>query len=365
MAKICLKNIKYVYSSKNKKDTEALKGIDLVFSDGCAGALLGPSGCGKTTLLNLISGLLKPTEGEIFFNDTNVTHLPPEERNIAQIFQFPVVYDSIDVYGNLAFPLKNRKLFGNEIKERVTEIAKIIGLEKFLHENPRKLNAGQRQLLALGRGLVRKDTAIILLDEPMTQLDLHQKWFLRKELKKIQQRLKVTMIYVTHDQHEALSFAEKIVVMKDGNVVQEGTPETLYDYPKTPFVGWFIGTPGMNFFNFFLKDNILDFKDFKINMPQNIKEILKGRSGMFQLGIRPEYVRYSLEETKEGYFLAKLTSIENMGYFKILTFKLGDTIIKAKVLREIEINEGQETWISITDDEKNLRIYENGVLISN
>ena len=176
--------------------------------------------------------LLKPTEGR-YFNDTDVTDLSPEERNIAQLFQFPVVYDSIDVYGNLAFPLRNRKLLENEIKERVIEIAKIIGLEQFLRDNPRKLNAGQRQLLALGRGLVRKDTAIILLDEPMTQLDLHQRWFLRKELKKIQQRLNMTMIYVTHDQYEALSFAEKIVVMKDGNIVQEGTPETLYDYPNT------------------------------------------------------------------------------------------------------------------------------------
>lgn len=162
MAKIWLKNLKFVYGGKRRKGAEALKGIDLVFEDGCAGALLGPSGCGKTTLLNLISGLLKPTEGKIFFNDTDVTDLSPEERNIAQLFQFPVVYDSIDVYGNLAFPLRNRKLLENEIKERVIEIAKIIGIEQFLRDNPRKLNAGQRQLLALGRGLVRKDTAIFL-----------------------------------------------------------------------------------------------------------------------------------------------------------------------------------------------------------
>jgi glycerol transport system ATP-binding protein len=209
-----------------------------------------------------------------------------------------------------------------------------------------------------------KDTAIILLDEPMTQLDLHQRWFLRKELKKIQQRLNMTMIYVTHDQYEALSFAEKIVVMKDGNIVQEGTPETLYDYPNTSFVGWFIGTPGMNIYNFSIKDNMLDFNDFKINMPQNMKEILKGRTGMLQLGIRPEYVRYSKEEAKEGFFLTKLISIENMGYFKVLTLKVGDTVIKGKVLREVEINEGQETWVSITEDEVNLRIYENGVLIT-
>ena len=364
MAKIWLKNIRYVYGGKRRKGAEALKGIDLVFEDGCAGALLGPSGCGKTTLLNLISGLLKPTEGKVFFNDTDVTDLSPEERNIAQLFQFPVVYDSIDVYGNLAFPLRNRKLLENEIKERVIEIAKIIGLEQFLRDNPRKLNAGQRQLLALGRGLVRKDTAIILLDEPMTQLDLHQRWFLRKELKKIQQRLNMTMIYVTHDQYEALSFAEKIVVMKDGNIVQEGTPETLYDYPNTSFVGWFIGTPGMNIYNFSIKDNMLDFNDFKINMPQNMKEILKGRTGMLQLGIRPEYVRYSKEEAKEGFFLTKLISIENMGYFKVLTLKVGDTVIKGKVLREVEINEGQETWVSITEDEVNSRIYENGVLIT-
>ena len=256
MAEIELKNIEHVYKV-GKKEIWALKGVNMIFEDGVAGALLGPSGCGKTTLLNIISGLIKPTRGKVIFNGKDVTNLSPEERNIAQLFQFPVVYDSMNVFGNLAFPLKNKGIATNQIKKRVEDIAVLLGLSKVLHSSVRKLGPGEKQLVALGRGIVREDTTVILLDEPMTQIDFHKRWVLRRELSKVQNELKITTIYVTHDQYEALTFAEKIFVMKDGLVEQEGNPEELYYNPKTTFVGYFIGTPGMNFIECELKNGTL------------------------------------------------------------------------------------------------------------
>ncbi len=213
------------------------------FDDGGAYALLGPSGCGKTTLLNIMSGLLQPSHGRILFGGKDVTELSTEARNIAQVFQFPVVYDTMTVYDNLAFPLRNRRVPEAEVDARVRTILKMIDLESWAKRKAQGLTADQKQKISLGRGLVRSDVNAILFDEPLTVIDPHMKWILRAQLKQLHRQFGFTMVYVTHDQTEALTFADKVVVMYDGQIVQIGTPAELFDRPKHTFVGYFIGSP--------------------------------------------------------------------------------------------------------------------------
>jgi glycerol transport system ATP-binding protein len=247
MSSIGLKDLRHSYFSSPAQSADwALKHIDIEWSDGGAYALLGPSGCGKTTLLNIISGLIAPTEGRVLFGEDDVTDIPPDRRNIAQVFQFPVVYDTMTVYDNLAFPLLNRKVPKAEIDARVREIAKMLDLEDRLAKRASGLTADGKQKISLGRGLVRSDVNVIMFDEPLTVIDPHLKWVLRSKLKELHQQVGSTMIYVTHDQTEALTFADQVVVMHEGTVVQIGTPVDLFEKPKHTFVGHFIGSPGMN-----------------------------------------------------------------------------------------------------------------------
>ena len=224
----------------------AVKRLDVEWAEGSANALLGPSGCGKTTLLNIVSGLLRPTEGAVFFDERDVTAAPPDARNIAQVFQFPVVYDTMSVFDNLAFPLRNRGVPAAEVDKRVREIAALLDLEPMLMQRAAGLTADGKQKISLGRGLVRDDVNVIMFDEPLTVIDPHLKWRLRGKLKELHQRLRPTMIYVTHDQTEALTFADQVLVMNEGTVVQSGTPVELFERPRHTFVGHFIGSPGMN-----------------------------------------------------------------------------------------------------------------------
>jgi glycerol transport system ATP-binding protein len=247
MASITLDKLAHSYCRTRKTDADfALKEIDYQWEDGGAYALLGPSGCGKTTLLNIISGLLVPSKGHIRFDGQDVTHLQPEERNIAQVFQFPVIYDTMTVRQNLAFPLINRRVPQDEITKRVNDMIEVLDLADKADRRARGLTADEKQKISLGRGLVRYDVNAILFDEPLTVIDPHMKWQLRTKLKDLHRQLGHTMIYVTHDQTEALTFADKVVVMYEGEVVQIGTPEELFNEPAHTFVGYFIGSPGMN-----------------------------------------------------------------------------------------------------------------------
>jgi len=231
MSSITLKSLRHSYLPNPQSEEDyALRKIDLTWRDGGAFALLGPSGCGKTTLLNLISGLLKPSEGQILFDDRDVTSLPPDQRNIAQVFQFPVVYDTMSVYDNLAFPLRNRKLPETELDERVQRVAKMLSMQNQLKHRASGLTAADKQKISLGRGLVRSDVNVMMFDEPLTVIDPHLKWELRSQLMRLHQQVGFTMIYVTHDQTEALTFADEVVVMYEGQIVQIGTPRrTLFE----------------------------------------------------------------------------------------------------------------------------------------
>jgi glycerol transport system ATP-binding protein len=205
MAKIGLKALRHSYMPNPSADEDwALRQIDLDWDDGGAYALLGPSGCGKTTLLNIISGLVKPTEGQVLFDGRDVTALPPDQRNIAQVFQFPVIYDTMTVYNNLAFPLRNRGIDEARVDARVREIADMLELTEMLGQRASGLSADGKQKISMGRGLVREDVNVVMFDEPLTVIDPHLKWKLRSKLKELHQKVRVTMIYVTHDQTEAL-----------------------------------------------------------------------------------------------------------------------------------------------------------------
>ena len=293
MAKITLDHIRHAYVAKpSKPDDYALKELDHVWKDGGAYALLGPSGCGKTTLLNIISGLVAPSEGRVLFDGNDVTMLPPEARNIAQVFQFPVVYDTMTVRENLAFPLKNRGVPRVRVAERVDTILAMLDLTALANRKAASLTADLKQKISLGRGMVREDVSAILFDEPLTVIDPHLKWQLRSQLKLLHREFGHTMVYVTHDQTEALTFADQVVVMSGGEVVQVGTPEDLFERPAHTFVGYFIGSPGMNVLPVTLDGATAHLGDTAIALPGRATVPAGARTA---LGVRPEFVTLGAE----------------------------------------------------------------------
>ncbi|SVA57636.1 uncharacterized protein METZ01_LOCUS110490 [marine metagenome] len=312
MSKITLKDLSHSYLDKQNSNADwALRNINIDWKDGGAYALLGPSGCGKTTLLNIISGLLNPTKGKVFFNDEDITLKTPVERNIAQIFQFPVIYDTMTVYNNLAFPLKNRGIPQNEIDKRVKEIAEMLELTKTLYNRASGLTADGKQKISLGRGLARSDVNVIMFDEPLTVIDPHLKWVLRSKLKELHQKINRTMIYVTHDQTEALTFADQVVVMHEGEIVQTGTPVELFEKPKHTFVGYFIGSPGMNILPCEIQNGIAAVDGVKISTSSEIKQ--KSNFSKTEIGIRPEFVSFSTDGIP-----VKIIKVSNTGRHKII-----------------------------------------------
>jgi glycerol transport system ATP-binding protein len=323
MAKITLDNLAHSYFPNPKNEDDfALKELNHDWADGEAYALLGSSGCGKSTLLNIISGLLHPSQGRILFNDKDVTHAPTAERNIAQVFQFPVVYDTMTVHDNLAFPLRNRGSDPAYVAERVAKIAAMIGMESELYRKARGLTADAKQKISLGRGMVREDVNALLFDEPLTVIDPHMKWELRTQLKSLHHEFGHTMIYVTHDQTEALTFADKVVVMYDGRVVQIGTPQELFERPAHTFVGYFIGSPGMNLF-----DAEIDGQTARIEgVEVPLGAAYAAMSGKVEVGVRPEFIR--LSGTGDG-VPAKITRVEDVGRHKIVRLDVGGREVSA------------------------------------
>lgn len=309
MAKITLDRLAHSYYDRPQNDADfALKEIDYVWDDGGAYALLGPSGCGKTTLLNIISGLLTPTRGCIRFDGEDVTGRTPEERNIAQVFQFPVIYDTMTVEQNLAFPLVNRGVAASEVNRRVEEMLETLDLTIKAKQRAQGLTADEKQKISLGRGLVRYDVNAILFDEPLTVIDPHMKWQLRTKLKELHERFEHTMIYVTHDQTEALTFADKVVVMYEGEVVQIGTPEELFERPDHTFVGYFIGSPGMNILPCDVDGDRAVVAGHSIRLND---EYQPPQGAQLELGIRPEFLRFATAG-EEG-IPVTVESVDNVG----------------------------------------------------
>ena len=357
MARIHLDQLRHSYRASPRADVAsdwALRNLDLHWADGGAYALLGPSGCGKTTLLNLISGLLQPTEGRVRFDERDVTDLEPGQRNIAQVFQFPVVYDTMTVFDNLAFPLRNRGMAEADVKARVDEIAEMLDLGPRLASRASGLTADGKQKISLGRGLVRSDVAAILFDEPLTVIDPHLKWRLRSKLKELHQRVNRTMIYVTHDQTEALTFADQVVVMFDGQVVQSGTPVELFERPAHTFVGHFIGSPGMNLLPCEIDAaGVPRFAGHAVATASTGLASARGRKT--ELGVRPEFVRFT--SAGETGIPVSIERASDVGRFRIVDARCGENLIKLLVAEGQPVPLGQG---HLTFDPQRTRVYADG-----
>ncbi len=345
MARIEL-DLAHAYGPNPQHDRDyALRPLRATFDDGGAYALLGPSGCGKTTMLNLMSGLLAPSQGTVRFDGVDVTARTPQQRNIAQVFQFPVVYDTMTVAGNLAFPSRNRGVDARVIRERVGRIAELLELNGLLDTRASGLSADAKQRISLGRGLVRDDVSAVLFDEPLTVIDPHLKWQLRRTLKEIHAELKLTLIYVTHDQVEALTFADQVVVMMQGGIVQVGSASALYERPAHPFVGYFIGSPGMNFLSAANVNGTLTVEGVYV-------AAAPPQSGAFVIGVRPEYVTLCASDAP-GALPARVTRVQDLGAYVLLTATIGHSdqgsaIIRARIPGDLPApSQGEAVWICV------------------
>jgi multiple sugar transport system ATP-binding protein len=340
MAEVLLKNVSKIYDSGNKVVTGANFKVD----DKEFVVLVGPSGCGKTTTLRMIAGLEDITSGEIFIDGKLVNNLPPKDRDIAMVFQNYALYPHMTVFENMAFGLKLKKVDKKEIEIRVKEAAKILSLEEYLNRKPKALSGGQRQRVAVGRAIVRKPK-VFLFDEPLSNLDAKLRVQMRTEISKLHKQLGATMIYVTHDQTEAMTMGDRIVIMKDGVINQVDTPLNLYNKPVNQFVAGFIGSPAMNFLSGMISEkNDLIFtsnnSELKFNFSPEQKSYLKEYVGQEVVaGIRPEDISIENTTGKSIELECVLDVIEPMGNETFIYFELEKIqfIARVKPLHELKV----------------------------
>lgn len=357
MAQIDLKNIAHCYSPDAVEKVYALSQSNLTWRNGGRYAVLGPSGCGKTTMLNIMSGIIKPSEGSILFDGKDVTSVKTAQRNIAQVFQFPVIYNTMTVGQNLGFPLLCRNVEPDQIKRKVHEVAEALSLEHLLERQAKSLTADQKQLISLGRGLVRDDVAAILMDEPLTVIDPDLKFRLRRKLKEINEKYQSTLIYVTHDQNEAMTFAEDIVVMDQGKIVQIGNAEELFERPQTTFVAYFIGAPAMNLLDARITGKKkVSFGEVEIETDTDLSKI---KSEDIRLGIRSEFIEIVKAKGKNS-FKADVRRVDDFGNYQLIHAVSGSENIKIKVDREQNVPSGS-IWLKFPASR--CCVYQDGYLI--
>ena len=344
-----MKTLKIEDLSKNFGSTEALKKINLEIDEGNFLVLLGPSGCGKSTLLNIIAGLETINEGNVFIDDYNVSKVEPKDRNIAMVFQSYALYPSMNVKENMIFGLKQAKTSKDKIKEQLEKVSKFLQVDQLLERKPSQLSGGQRQRVAIGRALVR-EPRIFLFDEPLSNLDAKLRVEMRREIKKLHQQLKTTVVYVTHDQTEAMSLGTKIAIMNHGVIQQNDTPENIYNKPNNTFVADFIGSPSMNLIKGKLKQssNIISFVaegsnleipidnyNFKANDNLNNKEVF--------FGIRPEHIFFKKLNDNDFEITLRADLSEYIGHEQIMTFDYDNQEILAKFPSTIKTELSKET----------------------
>ena len=327
-------------------DIKVLQKLNLEIAQGEFLVLLGSSGCGKSTLLNCIAGLLDISAGQIFIGNKNVTWSEPSERGIGMVFQSYALYPQMTVEGNLSFGLKNARMPRDEIKSRVERAAKILQIEPLLNRKPGALSGGQRQRVAIGRALVR-DVDVFLFDEPLSNLDAKLRVDLRVELKLLHQRLKNTMIYVTNDQIEAMTLADRIAIMKGGKIMQLGTPNEIYNHPKNLYVADFIGSPSMNFLNGELKDT--KFTNGLLELPMGSYQFIKKTNlKNVTIGIRPEHI-ITGELSKKAPVITNVTInlVEPMGSDTLVYANLSDVQIRIRMEGNAKVKIGDRLEIGI------------------
>jgi multiple sugar transport system ATP-binding protein len=338
-------------------DTVAVNDVSLEIEDKESMSFLGPSGSGKTTLLRCIAGLESPDSGDIYIGDTLVNDLSPKERDIAMVFQNYGLYPHMSVYQNIAFPLKMRKLAKQDIDRKVREVAELLRITHLLNRRPKQTSGGEAQRTALGRAIVR-DPKVFLMDEPLSNLDAKLRIYMRAELKRLHRELGVTTIYVTHDQAEAMTIADRIAVINNGSLQQVGTSEMLYDSPTNAFVAGFIGNPPMNIINCTLKTEdkhmFLDFgvAAYKID---SIRDVIGPgyENQELILGIRPEHMNISTTKS-EGIEL-EVFEVEPLGDQVVVNLRMGDNLIKVKT-DQTHLKTEQKAWV--TFDEGKIHLFD-------
>jgi len=349
MAKVTVKNVSKIFPGEKGRDVTAVRDVNLDIQDREFVVLVGPSGCGKSTTLRMIAGLEEISRGEIYIGDRLVNDVPPKDRDIAMVFQNYALYPHMTVYDNLAFGLKLRKYPKAEIRKRVDDAAGILGIEELLERKPKALSGGQRQRVAVGRAIVRQPQ-VFLFDEPLSNLDAKMRVQMRAEITKLHQRLQATMIYVTHDQIEAMTMGDRIVVMHQGEVQQTDTPLALYNQPANLFVAGFLGSPPMNFVNgtLELQGDALVFTEIKggtIRVRLSSRERPQGRAMAGKpvlLGIRPEHIevaQFTSTEERIGSFPAIVDMVEPMGPETNLYLQTGAHTVVCRSQRPLDHRE--------------------------
>jgi multiple sugar transport system ATP-binding protein len=348
------------YEDVGKKygNVVAVENLSLAVENGEMLVFLGPSGCGKTTSLRMLAGLEAITSGRILIGDAVVNELPPRSRNVAMVFQSYALYAHLSVYENLAYPLKVRKLKKNEIKRRVNEVAEMIQITELLNRKPREISGGQRQRVALGRAIIR-EPAVFLMDEPLSNLDAKLRLHMRAELKRFQRDLATTTIYVTHDQAEAMTLADRVAIMSNGRLQQLGPPKEVYNRPANMFVAGFLGSPPMNFLKVDVHseaDQLL-FKSDSVNLPvpstwaDQLQTADGGRS--IVLGVRPENVTVTPDQ-KPFSIPAEVYVVEDLGSERMVDLRIDGQPASARIDGRFEPKIGDRVWISFSPDDSHL-----------
>ncbi|HCZ05885.1 MAG TPA: glycerol-3-phosphate ABC transporter ATP-binding protein [Thermotogae bacterium] len=355
MAQIRLENLWKIFKTKTE-EVQAVRGINLTMPSGQLTVFLGPSGCGKTTTMRMIAGLEKPTSGKIYIDNEDVSNLKARERDIAFVFQSYALYPHMTVYQNVAFPLKAQKTPKDEIVKRVKWALELLGIWQYKDLYPSHLDSGTQQKVAIARAIVRRPKAF-LLDEPLSNLDAKVREYTRAELRRLHIDLKVTTVYVTHDQVEAMSLADEIVIMKDGVIQQTGKPREVYENPANLFVANFIGSPGMNLFKARKEKDTIILGNLKIPVShlRRYKEILPGyKESELILGIRPEYLKIS--SSNANGWKVEIEFIEPLGDEKIVDFSNGTLKGRLRTYRSTQVQEGEE--VSIHIDIEKIRLFD-------
>ncbi len=332
-------------------DTEAVGDFSLVVEDEEFISILGPSGCGKTTLLRLIAGLESLSEGRILFGDRVVNDVAPRDRNVAMVFQSYALFPHMTAGENIGFPLSVRKVSKEEVAERVREVAEMLKIASLLERKPRELSGGEKQRVSLGRAVIRQPD-VLLMDEPLSNVDAKTRAHLRAELKELQRDIKTTLMYVTHDQVEAMTMSHRIAIMRRGKLIQVGTPEEIYEHPKDVWSAGFIGSLPMNFFECKLVDKrgvrAIGAACFAPQSPKNIMKMLVGLEdgAVFTLGVRPEDIEVSKTRNSQLTCEADVHLLEPLGDSLIITLKVGDTMMKAKTKPGFKVDVGEHLYIT-------------------
>ncbi|MCL4391409.1 ABC transporter ATP-binding protein [Candidatus Parvarchaeota archaeon] len=359
MVKVVLKDV-YKSFKQKKKIVEVLKGVNLEVQDGKFTVILAPSGEGKTTLIRVIAGLERQEKGDVYIGDKLVNDTPPKDRNLAMVFQNYAIYPFMNVYDNIAFPLKLMRKNKDEIAKRVKDVAKMLEIDQLLDRKPNQLSGGQRQRVAIARALI-KGTNLLLLDEPLSNLDAQLRTLARAQLKELQEKLKITIAYVTHDQTEAMVLADNVAILHNGKIEAFDSPLNVYRKPRDTWVAGFIGNPPMNLIDGELLDEkTFKFNGYKVKIPASVSKRLKVKKGPAILGIRPEDVKIG-----EGDIKGVIKFIEPLGSQTLLHLLIGKNELNVMVFQMHTIELNKEVDLNFYSDNLVFFDKKSGEIIEN